>query len=101
MIIQGIWSAVLTLPRTYDPQRIGSLRAQLKDRQRLSDGERATLGEIAHRLARKALDEIANMVKPETLLGSYRKFVAKKFDGSKARKTVGRPRINQAIEGLV
>ncbi len=31
------------------------LRAQLKGQLRLSDAERATLGEIAHRLGRKAL----------------------------------------------
>jgi len=34
---------------------------------------------------RQALDDVANIVKPETILGWYRKLVAKKFDGSKAR----------------
>src|SRR6266849_11095071 len=33
------------------------LKAQLKGRLRLSDAERATLGEIAHRLGRKVLGE--------------------------------------------
>ena len=33
------------------------LRAQLKGGLKLSDAERATLGEIGHRLGRKVLDE--------------------------------------------
>src|SRR4030081_1962928 len=36
------------------------LKAQLKGRLKLSDAERATLGEIGHRLGRKALGEVAN-----------------------------------------
>ena len=35
------------------------LKAQLKGRLRLSDAERAKLGEIGHRLGRKALGEVA------------------------------------------
>jgi putative transposase len=37
------------------------LKTQLKGRLRLSDAERATLGEIAHRLGRKVLSEVANV----------------------------------------
>jgi hypothetical protein len=37
------------------------LKAQLKGRLRLSNAERATLGEIAHRLGRKVLGEVANL----------------------------------------
>lgn len=99
--ITGTIDQELLLRNEYLAAENRILRAHLKDRLRLSDGERATLGEIAHRLGRKALEEIANVVKPETLLGWYRNLVAKKFDGSKAPKTVGRPRIDQAIEGLV
>ena len=44
------------------------LRNQLKGRLRLTDGERKALGEIGKRLGKKALDEIANIVKPETIL---------------------------------
>ncbi len=33
------------------------LKAQLKGRLKLSDAERATLGEIGHRVGRKVLDE--------------------------------------------
>ena len=40
------------------------LKAQLKGRLKLSDAERATLGEIGHRLGRKVLDEVANVARP-------------------------------------
>jgi len=77
------------------------LRAQVKGRLKLTDGERATLGEIAHRLGRKALEDVANAAMPDTILGWYRKLVAKKFDRSEARRKVGRPRIDQALEQLI
>jgi len=37
------------------------LKAQLKRRLKLSDAERATLGEIGHRLGRRVLGELANV----------------------------------------
>ena len=77
------------------------LIAQLKTPLRLTDAERVTLAEIAHRLGRKALEDVANAVKPETLLGWYRRLVARKFDGSKSRRYPGRPRIDDEIEQLV
>ena len=63
--------------------------------------ERATLAEIGHRLGRKALEEVAVSAKPDTILGWYRKLIANKFDGSKARRTHGRPRIDEEMESLV
>ena len=77
------------------------LMEQLKGRLRLSDPQRKTLGEIGYRLGRKALAEVANVVKPDTILGWYRKLVAQKFDGSNARRTVGRPQISEEVEGLI
>ena len=77
------------------------LRAQLKGRLKLSDAERARLGEIAHRLGRKALAEVATVAKPDTILAWYRKLVARKFDGSKARRGPGRPRIRREVEQLI
>ena len=47
------------------------LKRQLKGRLLLSDAERATLGEIGHRLGRKALADVANAAKPDTILGWY------------------------------
>ena len=70
------------------------LKAQIKTRLRLTDAERVTIAEIAHRLGRKALEDVANVVKPDTLMGWYRRLVARKFDGSKSRRYPGRPRID-------
>ncbi len=40
-------------------------------------------------------------MKPDTIMGWYRKLVARKFDGSKSRRYPGRPRIDGEIEELV
>src|SRR5258705_13059585 len=77
------------------------LKAQLKGRLKLSDAERATLGEIGHRLGRNALAEVATVARPDTILAWYRKLVASKFDGSKARRGPGRPRITREVEQLI
>ena len=47
------------------------LKAQLKGRPRLSDAERATLGEIGHRLGCKVLGEVANVARPEPGTASW------------------------------
>ncbi len=62
------------------------LRAQIKGRLLLSDAEKATLAEIAHRLGRKALEELSAVAKPDTLLAWDRKLIANKFDGSRFRQ---------------
>jgi putative transposase len=77
------------------------LRQQITGRLRLSDSERKTLAEIGKKLGRQALAEVATIVKPETILAWHRTLVARKFDGSRQRKTPGRPPINAALEALV
>jgi hypothetical protein len=77
------------------------LKAQLNGRLKLSDAERATLSEIGHRLGRKALGEVATVARPDTILAWYRKLVAHKFDGSKARRGPGRPRLTREVEQLI
>jgi putative transposase len=77
------------------------LKAQLKGRLNLSDVERKMLGEIGHRLGRKALADVATVARPDTILGWYRKLVARKFDGSRARRRAGRPRIKPEVEQLI
>src|SRR5262247_1692745 len=62
------------------------LRNQLKERIRLSDGERKAL---------------ATIVKPDTILGWHRKLIAQKFDGSQHRTSPGRPRIGKELEDLI
>ena len=65
------------------------LRAKIKGRLQLSDGEKRTLAEIAHGLGRKALAEVAVAAKPDTILCRFRKLVACKFDGSACRHLFG------------
>ena len=77
------------------------LKAQLPGRLRLSDAERARLGEIGHRLGRKALSEVATAALPDTILGWYRTLVARKVDGSRAQRRVGRPPIDKEVEDLI
>jgi putative transposase len=77
------------------------LRNQIKGRVRLSDGERKTLADLGQKLGKHALEEVAKIVKPDTILGWHRKLVAQKFDGSTQRKPPGRPPIDQALEALV
>ena len=61
------------------------LRNQIQGRIRLTDPERISLASAAKRLGRKALQEVAQIVRPETILGWHRRLIAKKFDGSKNR----------------
>jgi hypothetical protein len=77
------------------------LKAQIKGRLLLSQEEKTTLSEIAHRLGRKALEEVAGAAQPDTILGGYRKLIANKFDGSRFRRRVGRRRIAEEVERLV
>jgi hypothetical protein len=77
------------------------LKAQLTGRLKLSDADRKALGEIGHRLGREALVDVATVARPDTILGWYRKLVARKFDGSKARRGPGRPRIKREVEELI
>ena len=79
------------------------LKAQLQGRLRLSDAERARLGEIGHRLGRKSLSEVATAALPETILTWYHRLVAHKFDGSRAHRhrRPGRPPIDKEVEELI
>src|SRR5256712_4946523 len=77
------------------------LRNQITGRVRLTDGERKTLAEIGPKLGKQALQEVATIVKPDTILRWHRKLVAQKCDGSQQRKTPGRPTIDPELEALV
>src|SRR5712671_6841349 len=67
-------------------------RAHLPARMRLSDPERSTLAEIGKRLGRTALQQLACVAKPDTILAWYRRLIARKFDGSKHRVSSAGPR---------
>jgi putative transposase len=77
------------------------LRSHLPANLRLFDSERRTLAEIGKRLGRKLLSEVACVAKPDTILGWYRRLIARKFDGSKHRSYPGRPRVTPEVEALI
>ncbi len=77
------------------------LRNQSTGRVRLTDGERKTLAAIGQKLGKEALQEVAKIVKPDTILGWHRQLVAQKCDGSQQRKAPGRPTIDTELEALV
>jgi cytochrome P450 len=99
--IAGTVDQELLLRNEYLAAEHRILRAQIKGRLLLSDAEKATLAEIAQRLGRKALEELSAVAKPDTRLAWYRKLIADKFDGSKFRKSRGRPKVDEETERLV
>ncbi len=96
--ITGTVDQELLLRNEYLATENRMLRSQIKGRLRLSDGERKALAAIGQKLGKHALEEVAHIVKPDTILAWHRKLVAQKFDGSKQRKTPGRPTIDQEVE---
>src|SRR5215468_2446360 len=99
--VTGTINQELLLRNEYLAAENRILRGQIKGRLLLSDGEKVTLAEIAHRLGRMALEDVAATAKPNTILGWYRKLIANKFNGSRFRKRVGRPGVAEEIERLV
>jgi putative transposase len=99
--VTGMVNQELLLRNEYLAAENRILRGQIKGRLLLSEGEKATLAEIAHRLGREALEHLAATANPDTILGWYRKLVANKFDGSRFCRRAGRPRMNKEIERLV
>ena len=99
--ITGTVDEELLLRNEYLAAENRILMEQLQGRLRLTDPQRKALAEIGYRLGRKVLADVANLVKPETILRWYRKLVAQKFDGSKARGSVGRPQIGPVVEELI
>jgi putative transposase len=77
------------------------LRNQITGRVRLTDRERTLLAAIGQQLGKKALEDVATIVKPNTILAWHRRLVAKKCDGSTQRKAPGRPIIDQELEALI
>ena len=57
--------------------------------------------QLATKLGKQALQEVAKIVKPDTILGWHRTLVAQKFDGFQQRKAPGRPTIAKEVEDLV
>src|SRR5450755_390861 len=99
--VTGLVNQQLLLRNEYLAAENRILRAQLPKRLRLTDPQRCTLAEIGKRLGRKALEQVACVVKPETILGWYRRLIAQKFDGSRYRAYPGRPPIGRELSELV
>src|SRR5215472_17587595 len=89
--VTGLVNQKLLLQNEYLAAENRILRAHLPARIRLSDPERSTLAEIGKRLGRAALQQVARVAKPDTILAWYRRLIARKFDGSKLRTSPGRP----------
>src|SRR5271166_6103723 len=77
------------------------LHNQIQGRIRLTDPERISLALVAKRLGRKALQEVAQIVRPETILAWHRRLIAKKFDGSKHRSPGNDGSTSDKIEELI
>jgi putative transposase len=77
------------------------LRQQIPGRVLLSDGDRHALAEIGQQLGRKALEEIATVAKPATILAWHRRCPSPSSAIAQLPKSAGRPRIAQQIEDLV
>jgi len=99
--ITGTVDQELLLRNEYLVTENRMLRNQITGRVRLTDAERKTLAEIGYKLGKQALEEVATIVRPDTILAWHHKLVAQKCDGSKQRKTPGRPKVDPELEALV
>ncbi len=99
--ISGSVDQELLLRNEYLATENRILRNQINGRVLLTDPERISLAEIGRRLGRKALAEVAQIVRPETILGWHRQLIARKFDGSTVRSAPGRTPTVRVIEELV
>jgi len=99
--VTGLINYELLLRNEYLLAENRILRDHLPARLRLTDPERRTLAEIAKRVRRKAMRDIAQVARPDTILGWYQRLVAAKLDGSAQRRYPGRPRVSAEVEALV
>jgi hypothetical protein len=77
------------------------LRQQISGRVQLTDSDRKALAEIGQQLGKKALEEIATVAKPNTILAWHRTFMDQLIDSPEPHRPVGRPRVDQELEALV
>ena len=77
------------------------LREKLgKRRILLNDDQRRRLAVKGKVLGRKSLDKLAKIVTPDTLLRWHRELIARKWNHSDKRQSVGRPRVVRQIVDL-
>ena len=71
-----------------------------KGRILLNDDQRRRLAVKGRVLSRKTLNKLARIVRPDTLLRWHRELIARKWDHSITRQSIGRPRVRQQIVDL-
>ena len=76
--ITGSVDEQLILQNEYLATENRILRRQLQGRLKLTDSERMSLAQIGKRLGRKALQEVAQLVQPETILAWHRRLIARR-----------------------
>jgi hypothetical protein len=92
--------AELRLRNAYLAAENRILRQQIPGRVQLSDGDRHALAEVGQQLGRKALEEIATIARPDTILAWHRTFLVQQDNSYTPPKSVGRPRVDKEIEDL-
>jgi len=77
------------------------LREQLGGwRLRFTDAQRRRLASKGRLVGRRALEQLAGLVTPDTILRWYRELIAKKYDGA-SRRQGGRPGTATSLQRLV
>jgi hypothetical protein len=99
--ITGSVDEELRLRNAYLTAENRILRNHIKGRVPLTDAERKTLAEMGQKLGKKALEEVATIAQPDTILAWHRTLMAQTCDRSPPRQSVGRPRMDQELEVLV
>jgi putative transposase len=77
------------------------LRHQIDGRVQLTDSKRKALAELGAKLGKQALEAIATMARPDTILAWNRTFADQQVDTSEPHQSVGCPRVDKEIEDLV
>jgi putative transposase len=76
------------------------LRQQIPGRVQLSASDRKALAKLGQQLGKQALDEVATIAQPGTILAWHRKCMDQQHAHALQRQSVGRPRIDKEIEDL-
>ena len=77
------------------------LRHQIDGRVQLSGSDRKELAEMGAKLGKEALEDVATIAKPATILAWYRTCADQQVVTAAPPKSVGRPRVDKEIEDVV
>ena len=99
--IRGSVDEELRLRNAYLAAENRLLRQQIPGRVQLSVSDRKALAALGQQLGKKALEEVATIAQPDTILAWHRKCMDQQNAHAPQRQSVGRPRIDKEIEALV